>query len=209
MQTVTIQGQKRENTGKASNKAARKQGLIPAIVYGGGEQLSFSTTLKEVKSIVYTPEFKLAHLNIDGTEIKAILKDIQFHPVTDSIMHLDFLRIIENTPIKFEVPIRFKGESPGVKTGGKLIQQLRKAKVKSTPSNMVDQLVADISELQLGGAIRIRDLEVVEGIEVGNNPATPIATVEVPRALKSAEAAAEKEGGEEAPAEGEGEASAE
>ncbi len=192
MQTVTIKGQKREGTGKTSTKSLRKQGLIPAIVYGGGDQISFTTTMKEVKSLVYTPDFKLAHLDIEGTDVKSILKDIQFHPVTDEILHIDFLRVIENTPIKVEIPIRFKGVSPGVKSGGKLIQQLRKAKVKTVPEKLVDHLVADISNLELGSAIRIRDLEVTEGVEVANNPATPIATVEVPRALKSAAAAEEK-----------------
>ncbi len=203
MQTVTIKGQKREGTGKSSTKSIRNQGLIPAIVYGGDDQISFTTTKKEVKSLVYTPDFKIAHLDIDGTEVKTILKDIQFHPVTDEILHIDFLRVIDNTPIKVEIPIRFKGVSPGVKSGGKLIQQLRKAKVKTTPEKLVDHLMADISKLELGAAIRIRDLEVADGIEVANNPATPIATVEVPRALKSEAAAAE---GDDAVAESEAEA---
>jgi large subunit ribosomal protein L25 len=193
MQTVKITGEKRTGTRKVANSKLRKEDKIPAIIYGGGENHLFSTNAKDVKNLVYTPDFKLAEIDLDGTSYECILKDIQFHPVSDEIVHIDFLRLIDGTPIKYEVPIKFKGVSPGVKSGGKLLQQLRKVKVKSTPDKMVDVLYADISNLTLGSAIRVRDIMSNDNLQIENDPATPIAIVEVPRALKSATSATSKE----------------
>ncbi len=190
MEIVKIDAQKREAFGKKHNKTLRKEGLIPAIIYGGESPTAIAVTPKSVKGIVYTPEFKIAEIDVAGQTNKCILKEIDFHPVTDEIVHIDFLRMIDGTPIKVELPVEFKGVSPGVKAGGKLIAQLRKVKVKTLPEKMVDRLYADISTLELGGSIRVKSLEIPEGMEVLVNPATPIAIVEVPRALKSASAAA-------------------
>jgi large subunit ribosomal protein L25 len=190
MQIVNIQGDPRTGTGKGANKSLRKEGKVPAIIYGGGQNIHFSTTPKELKNLVYTPDFKLAEIEVEGKKYKTILKDIQFHPVSDEIVHVDFQELIDGHPIKISVPVRFKGVSPGVKNGGKLIQSMRKIKIKVSPESIVDELIADISKLQLGFAIRVRDLEVGEGIDVMTSGATPLASVEVPRALKSAESAA-------------------
>ena len=186
MQKVKITGEKRQLTGKAANNKLRSEGKIPAIIYGGGENHLFATTPSDVKALVYTPEFKIAEIELDGSLYECILKDIQFDPVSDEIVHIDFLRLVENTPVKYEVPIKFQGVSPGVKSGGKLMQQMRKVKVKSTPANMVDALYADISQLGLGAAIRVRDIISSDNLQVETEPATPIAIIEVPRALKSA-----------------------
>jgi len=184
MQKLNISGEIRETTGKVANKKLRASGIIPAVIYGGEENINFTTTREEVKSIVYTPDFKLAVIELDGNTHECILKEIQFHPVTDEIVHIDFLRLIPGKMIKYEVPVKFFGVSPGVKAGGKLMQHLRKVKVKSTPEVMVDSLRADISSLKLGSAIRVRDIETVEGLQIDTHEATPIAIVEVPRALK-------------------------
>ncbi|MFZ1496100.1 MAG: 50S ribosomal protein L25, partial [Saprospiraceae bacterium] len=117
---------------------------------------------------------------------------VQFHPVTEQLLHIDFLRLVEKTPIKVEVPLRFKGSSPGVKLGGKLIQQIRKIKIKTTPEFLVDELKADISKLDLGQALRVREVTVPQGVEILNNGATPVALIEIPRALKAAAAAEAK-----------------
>ncbi|MEZ4912111.1 MAG: 50S ribosomal protein L25 [Saprospiraceae bacterium] len=193
MVTVEIQGSKRSELGKKGSKNIRKDGGIPAVLYGGDDVIHFTVTAAGVKHIIYTPDFKLADLEVDGSHYKAILKSVQFHPVTDEVLHIDFLRLLDKVPVKVEVPLRFKGTSPGVKVGGKLIQQLRKIKIKTTPSKMVDELKADISSLELGQALRVRDIIVPDGIEILNNAATPIALIEVPRALKAAAAAEAKD----------------
>jgi len=192
MESVIITGESRSQFGKKANKSLRKEGKIPAVLYGGDEVNHFSTTVKDVKHLVYTPDFKLAEIQVDGKAEKAILKDIQFHPVTDEIVHIDFLRLQDNTTVKVEVPVVFRGVSPGVKNGGKLIQSLRKIKIKTTPENLVDELTVDISHVELGNAVRIRDLDEVEGIEVLNEGAIPIAIVEVPRVLKTEDEEAEE-----------------
>lgn len=198
MTTVTLTATPRSNTGKKSSKAVRKGGGIPCILYGGETNVSFSTTHNDIKSLIYTPDFKIAEINLDGAVHKCILKDVQFHPVTESVLHADFLKLEESRPVKLEVPLRFKGTSPGVKEGGKIQQTLRRVKIKTTVDKMVDELLVDISELTLGSAARVRDIDVPEGIEIMNSPGIPVVSVEVPRALRSAEA------GEEGEEEGEG-----
>ncbi len=207
METVNVTIQPRTETGKKANHQIRKDGRIPAVLYGKDSNHIFTTTHKEVKSLIYTANFKLASIEIDGASHNAIVKDIQFHPVTDQIMHIDFVKLIDNHPVKVEVPIRFKGTSPGVKEGGKLIQSMRKVKIKATPENLVDELVADISGVMLGQAIRINELEIGEGIEILSPANTPVASVEVPRALKTEDEVAATEAGD-AAAEG-GDAAAE
>lgn len=193
MEIVKVEAQARESFGKKHTKKVRKEGLVPAIIYGGDTNIAISVTPKSVKSLVYTPDFKLADITVNGETQQCILKDITFHPLSDEIVHIDFLRVIPGKSIKVEIPVDFKGKSPGVKEGGKLIPQMRKVKVKTTPEHLVDRLYVDISELELGNSVRVRDLELPEGIEVMTTTATPVAIVEVPRALKSAEAAIEGE----------------
>ena len=192
MTSVEIQGNTRSEFGKKGSKVDRNNGNIPAVMYGGNDVIHFTVTPAAVKHLIYTPDFKLADLEIDGKHYRAILKSVQFHPVTDQILHIDFLRLIDKTPIKVEIPLRFKGVSPGVKVGGKLIQQLRKIKIKTTPEFLVDELKADISKLELGQALRVREVIIPNGVEIINNPATPVALIEIPRALKAAAALAEK-----------------
>lgn len=192
MTTIEIQGNKRTETGKRGSRIDRNSGLIPAVLYGGKDVVHFSVKPSDVKHLIYTPDFKLAELNVDGNKSRAILKSIQFHPITDEVIHIDFLRLIDKTPVKVEVPLRFKGVSPGVKVGGKLIQQVRKIKIKTTPEYIVDELKADISKLDLGQSLRVRDIITPNGIEIINNPATPVALIEIPRALKAAAAAEAK-----------------
>lgn len=193
MITIDIQGNKRTEFGKKGSKIDRKNGLIPAVLYGGDDVVHFSVTPKSVKNLIYTPDFKVAHLNIEGKEYKAILKDAQFNSITDELIHIDFLRLIEKSPVRVEVPLRFKGVSPGVKVGGKLLQQMRKIKIKTTPEFLVEELKADISKLDLGQSLRVSEVIVPEGVEIMANKQIPVAIIEIPRALKAAAAAAAKE----------------
>ncbi len=203
MDIVQINVEPRVDLGKKATKAIRKAGLIPAVLYSKQNGVShFSTKHGDVKAMVFTPNFKLAEISIEGATRKAIIKDIDFHPVTDEIMHMDFLELVEGHPVIADIPVSFKGVSPGVKEGGKLIRTLRKVTVKSTPENLVDVLYVSIEELELGSAVRVKDIELPEGVQVMIEGATPVANVVVPRALKTDE---ELEEG----AEGEGEEGAE
>ena len=194
MQFVAVNGTVRTDLGKKGTKAVRNEGKIPCVLYDLNQVVHFSADFNEIKKLIYTPDFKLAEINVDGKTYKCILKDYQMHPVTDTITHIDFLNLVDGQAIKVEVPVRFKGSSPGVKVGGKLQQTMRRVKIKTTPEHLVDQLTLDVSSLQLGQSIRVRDIEALEGIEVMSAPGTPVAIVEVPRSLRSATAAAAKEG---------------
>ena len=202
---------KRTEISKKATKAVRREGLVPCVMYGGSEVVHFTAPAKAFKSLIYTPDFKIAEVNIDGQAHKCILKDMQFHPVTETLLHLDLLQLVDGQKVKVEIPVGFKGVAPGVKTGGSFIQKVRRVKIQTTPDKIVDRLFIDISELELGSSVRVRDIELEEGMEIMNPLAIPVASVEIPRALKSAEAeeeeAAAAEG--EAPAEGEAAAPAE
>ena len=192
MQSVQVSGEVRENLGKKFSKASRREGLVPAVLYGSGDPVHFTIKPLDVRALVYSPEFKLAELSVGGNSYKAIVKDYQFHPVTDALRHIDFLALEDGHPVKVQVPVSFVGTSPGVRSGGKLQVSVRRVKIKTTPENLVDKVVLDISNLELGAAIRVRDIEPMEGVEIMNPGGTPIATVEVPRALRSAATAEKK-----------------
>jgi len=209
MQSVAITGAPRTTLGKKGTRTIRREGMIPAVLYGGDDVIHFSTTANDVKDLIYTPDLKLAKIEIEGKTYNAIVKDVQFHPVTDDIIHLDFLRLVDGVSVRAEVPVRVKGQSPGVKSGGKLIKLVRRVKIKTTPENLIDEVRVDISTLKLGTVRRVRDIDLPEGVEIMNSPGIPVVSVQVPRMLRSATAAAEKEAAgkpKEAPeAEGEGE----
>jgi len=196
METVAVNGTIRTEVGKKATKAVRKQGQVPCVIYGGDQVIHFTSAPGAFKQLIFTPEFKLAEITLDGTAYKCILKDAQYHPVTDEIVHMDFLQLIDGQNIIVNIPVAFKGVSPGVKAGGKLISKLRTIKIKTTPDQVVNQLFVDISELVLGNSVRVRDVEVTDKMLVMNPAATPVASVEIPRALKSAEAGEEEEGAE-------------
>ncbi len=193
METLKVEGTIRADLGSKSAKNARKEGQVPCVLYGQGDAVHFAVQPKAVKGLVYTPDFKVAELELGGTSYRAILKDIQFHPVSDDILHIDFLKLTDGVPVKVNIPLRTKGESEGVKLGGKLIQQVRTILVKTKPEDLVAELFVDISDLDLGQAARVKDVEVSDKMEVMNPPATPVVAIEIPRALRSAAAAAAKE----------------
>lgn len=192
MNTIQLSGQKRAETGKKATKAIRKSGAVPCVLYGGDELIHFSVMPLDVRGAIYTPDLHIVEVTVDGATHKCIVKDVVFHPVTDNMMHIDFLRLIPNHAIKLQVPVRLTGASSGVKAGGKLMQKVRRVKVKTTPEQMVTELSVDVSNLGLGQSIRVRDIELTEGVEIMSPGGTPLGSVEIPRALRSAKAAAEK-----------------
>jgi len=203
MNTVTIEAAKRSDFGKASTKKLRNTGKVPGIIYGGKEPVHFEAPELAFTKVVYTPNFNLVDISVDGNNYKTILKDLQFHPVTDKILHVDFQELNDDRKIIVEIPLVFEGLSEGVKEGGKLMPKIRKVKVKAFPKDLIDEIKVDVTELLLGKSINVSEISV-ENIEIMNNPGIPVCSVEIPRALKSADAAAEGEEGAEGdtPAEG-------
>ena len=196
MESVAVSGQIRTDVGKKSTKAVRKDDRIPAVLYNKDVNIHFTTTHKEVKAMIFTPDFKIATLTIDGKEHRCFIKNIQWHPVSDKIEHIDFLSLIDGHPVKLEVPVRFEGTAPGVRSGGKLQQNIRRVKIKTLPENMVAELTLNVSSLEMGQSVRVNDITPVDGVEIVTAGSTPVAFIEVPRAMRS-EATAEAKEGEE------------
>ena len=192
MQTVSIQGTVRAQVGKSATKVVRAQEEIPCVLYGTGENIHFTTNWSEVRHLIYTPDFKTAELTVGGQTFNAILKNVQFHPATEKILHIDFLKLTPGHPINVSVPLRLKGSSVGVKSGGRLVQSVRKIKVKCLPEQIVDEVELDISNLDLGQTVRVRDIQGQKGIEIMMTPSIPVAMIEIPRALKQAATEAAK-----------------
>ncbi len=195
MNTIAVSGQARQSLGKVASKSDRRAGMVPAVLYGEGEPVHFSVEPLALRDLIYTPDFNLAELHVDGKTYKAIVKDVQFHKVTDAVQHVDFLALKEGHPIKVQVPVGFKGTSPGVRAGGKLQQTVRKVRLKTTPDRLVDRITMDISKMELGQSIRIRDIQPIEGVEIIDPAGQPVATITIPRALRSAATAAAKAAG--------------
>ncbi|MBK8192158.1 MAG: 50S ribosomal protein L25 [Lewinellaceae bacterium] len=187
METIALKAQPKAESGKQAAKKVRHEGLTPAIMYksGGGEAVQFSLQAADFRHLVYTPKFKLVEIELNGAKHKCILKDIQFHPVTETVVHLDFLELVPGVKVKAAVPLRFRGTAPGVRAGGKFLTTLRKINITTTPEKLVDSVVVDISNMNLADTIRVRDIDLQEGVLITNNSAIPIASIEVPRALKT------------------------
>lgn len=159
MKSITIQGTKRESVGKKSTKALRDAELVPCVVYGGNEPLNFSTEEKSFKNLVYTPEAHTVELVIEGETIPAVLQDIQFHPITDRILHVDFYQLSNDKPVIMEVPVRITGRARGVVAGGVLRQSFRKLRLKAIPSNLPDEIVVDVTPLRIGNKLYVGDIK--------------------------------------------------
>ena len=159
MKSITIQGTKRESVGKKSTKALRDAELVPCVVYGGTETLNFSAEERSFKGLVYTPEAHTVSIEVDGQTIPAVLQDIQFHPLTDKILHADFYQLSEDKPVVMEVPVRLTGRSKGVVAGGAMRQSFRKLKLKALPSNLPDEIVVDVTPLKIGNKLYVGDIK--------------------------------------------------
>ena len=159
MKSITIQGTKRESVGKKSTKALRDAELVPCVVYGGAETLNFSAEERAFKGLVYTPEAHTVSIEVDGQTIPAVLQDIQFHPITDRILHVDFYQLSEDKPVIMEVPVRITGRAKGVVAGGVLRQSFRKLKVKAIPANLPDEIVVDVTPLRIGNKLYVAALK--------------------------------------------------
>lgn len=193
MKTVTIEGQLRTATGKSATRQLRSQDLVPGVIYGGAQEINFSASAKAFKPLVYTPDFQLAKVVVDGKTYTCILKDIQFDKVTDRLNHVDLLELVEDKKVSATIPLKFTGTSVGVKAGGKLVTKMKALKVKAFPKDLRENIEVDITNLELNGNIRVEDVKI-ENYEILNSPRIPIASVTMTRQLKQEEAAAAKPG---------------
>ena len=185
MKTLEIIGFKRANLDSAALNEIRDSGNVPCVVYGPGipEQVHFYAPAILFRDLIYTPDVHLVELNIEGRIIKAVLKEAQFHPVSEVLLHADFMAYTEDKAIKFEIPVKISGSSPGIAKGGKLEFKTRKLKVKGLAGNLPDYIVADISELDLGKSLKVADIKA-EGFEILTSPNVSLVTIGIPRALR-------------------------
>ena len=186
MKSFDLKGTSRTEVGKKSTNELRKNNGIPCILYGiEKEAKAFAVTTDAVRKLVYTPDIHVVNLTIDGQECTAVLKDIQFHPVKDTILHMDFLQIVADKPIVMEVPTVLTGLAAGVKLGGKLQQAIRKIKVKAVYANIPEKLTIDVTELGLGKSIKVGELSF-EGLELVTPAQTVVCSVAATRASREA-----------------------
>lgn len=169
MKSVSISGSLRENVGKKDAKAQRNQGMIPCVIYGGKDQKMFVVDERQFKNLLYTPEVKYAEVNINGEVRNAIVQETQFHPITDRLMHVDFLEVVDGKPITIEIPFKVKGTSPGVLKGGLLKKRVRKLKVRGLLENIPEEVTADISSLEINDMTKIGDIHI-DNLEIVDNP---------------------------------------
>ena len=188
MKTLQLNAVKRAEYGKKAAKACRREGMVPCVIYGGGEEVSFSVSAKDLKPLIYSPNSYVVEINIDGKVEKAVMREVQFHPVREQILHIDFYRIQEGKPVAIAIPVRLTGNAEGVKVGGKLALSARKLVVKALEENLPDELVVDVTPLKVGQTIFVGDLQF-ENLTFVTPATTAVCAVRVTRASRGAAAA--------------------
>jgi len=193
MKTITIEGQLRTETGKTATRRLRSQDLVPGVIYGGAQEVNFAVKSLALKPFIYTPDFQLVEMKVDGKSYTCILKDLQFNKVTDKLTHLDLLELVEGKKVSATIPLKFTGTAVGVKAGGKLEIRLKSVKLKTYPKYLRENIEVDLTNLELNGNIRVQDIPS-ENLEIMNSPRIPIASVTMTRQLKQEEAATPAKG---------------
>jgi large subunit ribosomal protein L25 len=203
MKSVKIEGTVRTGLGKKATRHSRSEGLVPAVIYGGTETVHFNAPVMSFRTLVYTPEFQIAEITVAGKTYRTIMKDIQFDVVTDELNHIDFLELVEGRKVIATLPLKFTGQSQGVKDGGRLEMKLKSLNVRTYPKYLAEHIEVKVDDLQLHGNIRVQDV-IVEHMEILNSPRIPVASVVTTRALRQAAdaetAAAGAKGAKAAPA---------
>ena len=185
MKKFEIKGTARQALGKKDTRSLRAQDLVPCVLYGGDAPVHFYVPEGDFRKIVYTPKVYQAELNIDGKIYDAFMQELQFHPVTDKLLHIDFLQIGDKKAVKIDLPVRLDGYAKGIQQGGRLKANLRTLKVKGVFKNLPDEIVIDVTNLGISESIRVGDI-VVDGFEIVNKKSVPVATVVVTRAARAA-----------------------
>lgn len=183
MKQVEIIGYKRANLGKKESAQLRTEAQVPCVLYGGTEVVHFSTPMFLFKDIIYTGDAVQALIHVEGKKYTAILQDAQFHPVSEMILHADFLELVPGKIVKMDIPVTFEGTAPGVLKGGRFNQKMKKLTVKATPDKLPSSITVDISTLELAKSVKVSDVKA-EGFVILNAKSNPIATIEVTRSLK-------------------------
>ena len=198
MKEFALNGKKRESVGKKASKMLRKEGMIPCNLYGENKvdgkpvAMAFLISMAELRKVVYTPEVYVINLNIDGEPHKAVIKELQFHPVTDAVLHADFYEVNETKPITIGIPVKLNGLAQGVRDGGKLNLSIRKINVTAPYPSIPEILNIDVTKLELGKSIKVGELSF-EGLELATPAEVVVCSVKTTRASRSAAAAAEAE----------------
>jgi len=190
MKTINLSGSLRGGVGKSDANQLRAEGRVPCVLYGGAEQIHFWAYGYDLKSVLYTPDTYRVHLDIDGRKFETIVQEVQFHPLNEAMMHVDFFLFQPGKTVKLELPLEFVGVSPGVKAGGKFVARVRRVKVKGNPEHLPATVQVDISQLDLGNVVRVKDIPT-ENYVILDVPNNPVASVTVPRGLKEQAAAEE------------------
>ncbi|MCW5517829.1 50S ribosomal protein L25/general stress protein Ctc [Muriicola sp. Z0-33] len=206
MKSITIKGSERESVGKKATKALRNAGKVPCVVYGGEKPLHFSADELAFRNLVYTPNAHTVKVDLkDGQKVKAVMQDIQFHPVTDKILHIDFYQLFDDKELTMDIPVKLEGNSPGVRNGGRLLFRKRKLSIKALPDNLPDFFDVDISTLKIGDNITVESL-LSEDFTILHPESTVVVQVKTQRAAvvveDEDEEGVEGEEGVEATAEG-------
>jgi large subunit ribosomal protein L25 len=189
MKTFELKGTVRAELGKKATKANRAGDNVPCVLYGMGENVHFTATASDLRKLLYTPEVYVVNLDVDGKKCKALMKALQFHPVSDKVLHIDFLEISESKPVIVEIPVKLQGLAEGVKAGGKLALQMRKLKVKGLYTDFPEYITLDVTDLGLGKSIQVGAV-AVEKLEILNAKNAVVAQVKLTRAARGAAAAA-------------------
>lgn len=184
MKTTEIVGFKREEVGTKYSKLLRADGNVPCVLYGGKENIHFHSPAYIFKDLLYTGDAHIVHLNVEGIEKKCVLKDVQFHPVSDMLLHVDLLEIFDDKEVVVEVPVRLEGVSPGILKGGQVYLKSKKLKVKAVPANLPDFVGIDISTLDLGKSIKVKEVKT-DGFSIVTPEQVSIVSIIIPRALRS------------------------
>ncbi len=201
MKSISIKGSERESVGKKSTKALRNAGMVPCVVYGGDKPLHFSATELAFRDLVYTAAAHTVEVDLGHGKLKAIMQDIQFHPVTDKIMHIDFYQLFDDKEVTMNIPVRLEGNSPGERDGGRLLFRKRKLAIKAFPDKLPDFFDIDISKLKIGQNITVESL-LNDDFTILHPESTTVVQVKMARAAVAVEEDEEGEEGEEGAAEG-------
>ncbi len=180
MKTVALTGEFRPSLGTKDAKTLRNEGKVPCVLYGGGEVLHFFVYAPDFNALVYTPNTYKVQLTIEGKKYLAVLQDMQFHPVNETILHADFLAVDEKKSVVVSIPIKVTGNSPGVRAGGKLIQKIQRLKVRGTINNIPDAVILPIDTLEIGQSIKVKELDI-KGIEVLDAKENAVISVKITR----------------------------
>ncbi|MDB5251385.1 MAG: ribosomal protein [Flaviaesturariibacter sp.] len=189
MKTITIEGQLRTEHGKSAARQLRSQELVPGVIYGGAQEINFAAPAKALRQLVYTPNFQFAEVSIDGKTYRTILKDLQFDKVSDELIHVDLLELVEDKKVIATIPLKFTGIASGVKAGGRLVPKMKALKVKTLPKHLRSQIEVAVDALEIGENLRVEDVKD-SNYEIVNSPRIPIVSVVTTRALRQEEAAA-------------------